>query len=61
MTPEQQTQRTEPGCQGCLWNEATHLARNGANELSLCECCALAHDEADGWTITPLPHQPHTH
>jgi hypothetical protein len=61
MTPEQQARHIVSGCQGCPWNEATHLARNGANELRLCECCAQAHDEADGWTITQLPHQPHTH
>jgi hypothetical protein len=42
---------------GCPWNKATHIARNEEYELRLCECCALAHDEADGWTVTQLHHQ----
>jgi hypothetical protein len=58
MTPEQQERNVVSGCQGCPWNEGTHLARNGAVELRLCECCAQAHDETDGWTITLLPRQP---
>jgi Family of unknown function (DUF6193) len=44
-------------CEGCLgfeYKEATHRARNEDNELMLCECCALAHDETDGWTVTSL-------
>jgi hypothetical protein len=61
MTTERQARHTVLGCQGCPWNEATYLARNGAVELFLCECCVQAHDEADGWTVTPLPHQPRTH
>lgn len=51
MAPETDTHRVVLCCQGCPWNEATHLARNGADVLRLCECCAQAHDEADGWTL----------
>jgi hypothetical protein len=49
-----------PHCEGCPWNKATHVAGNEEYELQLCECCALAHDEADGWTVTPLHHQHET-
>ncbi len=49
-----QSSPAAPDCQGCPWNKATHLARQGDVELLLCECCAQAHDEADGWTVTPL-------
>jgi hypothetical protein len=44
-----------PDCQGCPFNTATHIARSADHELLLCECCAEAHDEADGWTVVDLP------
>jgi len=59
--PDMDTEQVTPNCQGCPWNKATHIARNEDLELQLCECCALAHDAADGWTITPLQHQHDTH
>lgn len=35
MTPEKEPRGIVPGCQGCPWNKATHLARNDAVELRL--------------------------
>ncbi len=55
--PRNDPAATGPDCEGCPFNTATYLARNGDLELRLCECCAQAHDEADGWTITPIPPQ----
>lgn len=43
-----------PDCDGCPFNQATHIAHADGRELNLCECCAGAHDETDGWTITPM-------
>ncbi|GIH21661.1 hypothetical protein [Rugosimonospora africana] len=57
MAPDMDAGEVSPDCQGCPWNTATHTARNEDLELQLCECCALAHDEADGWMVIPLQHQ----
>jgi hypothetical protein len=61
VAPDNDSDPVAPDCQGCPWNKATHLARQADHELLLCECCAQAHDEADGWTVTPLPRQYRTH
>jgi hypothetical protein len=57
VAPDIDTEQVTPNCQGCPWNKATHVARNEDLELQLCECCALAHDAAEGWTVTPLQHR----
>jgi hypothetical protein len=43
-----------PACDGCPFNAAAYLAGNDDLELRLCECCAQAHDEVDGWTVVPI-------
>jgi len=52
------TDAAAPACESCPWNPATHIARQGELEMLLCECCVGAHDEADGWTVTPLTQPP---
>ena len=50
----QPSAQQRPRCEACPYNLAYFELRNDDTVLVMCECCALAEDEEDGWTIVPF-------